>query len=48
MPPGFERANIRFFYLFKNNIAGFIFCKRIRRYQSELGVSAIISYCHTG
>lgn len=22
MPLGFERANIRFFYLFKNNIAG--------------------------
>jgi hypothetical protein len=22
MPPRFERANIRFFYLFKNNITG--------------------------
>ncbi len=28
MPPGFERANIRFFYLFKNNIAGLFSVKQ--------------------
>ncbi len=28
MPLGFERANIRFFYLFKNNIAGLFSAKQ--------------------
>lgn|GEM_PF-5904574 len=28
MPLGFKRANIRFFYLFKNNITGLFYLKR--------------------
>lgn len=28
MPPGFERANIRFFYLFKDNITGLFSAKQ--------------------
>ena len=28
MPLGFKRANIRFFYLFKNNITGLFYFKR--------------------